>query len=118
MAVITINGTSFNPSAMTIGIMDVSAPDAGRDQSGKMYKMLITSKRKIEVEWWYPSPTLTKSILTAAMSSEYVTVGYTDPYTNAWTTKTMYVGDRSAPVEMWGTNRKLYNKVSFSLIER
>lgn len=115
--IIKINGTEFKPSAMSIGIQDVSASDAGRDQSGTMHKMLITQKRKIELEWWCPSPQLTKQIL-SAVNSEYFSVQYTDPLTNTLVTKTMYVGDRSAPIEMWGANRKLYSKVSFNLIEK
>lgn len=115
--IIKINGTEFKPNAMSIGIQDVSASDAGRTQSGLMMKMLITTKAKIELEWWYPSPQLTSQIL-SAVNSEYFSVQYTDPLTNTLVTKTMYVGDRSAPVEMWGTNKKLYTKVSFDLIER
>ena len=89
--IIKINGTEFKPSAMSIGIQDVSASDAGRDQSGTMHKMLITQKRKIELEWWCPSPQLTKQIL-SAVNSEYFSVQYTDPLTNTLVTKTMYVG--------------------------
>ena len=117
MPVININGVNFTPNAMTIGMMDVSAPDAGRTQAGLMQKMLITRKLKIELEWWYPSPQLTSTIL-QAVYPEYFKVQVTNPRTNLWTEYTMYVGDRSAPVEMWGSDKKLYNKVSFSLIEQ
>lgn len=117
MSIITINGTGFDPSKMSIGIQDVSNSDAGRDQSGLMYKNLITRKYKIELEWWMPSPALTSQILTA-VDPEYFNVTFTDPKTNTSVTKSMYVGDRSAPVEMWGSNKKFYSKVSFNLIER
>lgn len=121
MAIITINGTAFStdnaPSKMSIGLYDVSNSDSGRDQNGLMYKNLVTRKYKIELEWWGVSPALTSQILTA-IDPEYFSVSFTDPKTNSWVTKTMYVGDRSAPYQMWGENRKFFSKVSFNLIER
>lgn len=121
MAIITINGTAFDgntaPSKLSFGIYDVSNSDSGRDQSGLMYKNLIARKIKIELEWWCPSPALASTILTA-VDPEYFNVTFTDPKTNASTTKSMYVGDRSAPYEMWGNDRKFFSKVSFNLIER
>ena len=117
--IININGINFKPSAMTIGVQDISAPNAGRDQNGYMHKMRITSKVRIQLEWAEPSKALTSQILTA-VKSEYFPVQYTDPVSNTIVTKTMYVGDRSAPVRMWGSSsgRQWYSKVSFSLIER
>lgn len=117
MAVITINGTNYDPSEMTFGIQDISAPDAGRDLSGKMWKMTVTQKRTIQLAWWQPSPALVSQVLTS-VSPEYFNVTYTDPQTNASTTKSFYVGDRSAPVQIWGTSTKRYSKLSFKLIER
>lgn len=117
--IIKINGTEFKPSVMTIGVQDISAPNAGRDQSGYMHKMRLTSKVRISLEWAEPSKALTSQILTA-VAPEYFYVQYTDPVTNSLVTKTMYVGDRSAPVRMWGSSsgRQWYSKVSFNLIER
>lgn len=115
--IIRISGVEFKPSEMKIGIQDISAPDSGRDQSGTMHKLLLCQKRKIELAWWCPSPQLTAQIL-QAVKPEYFTVEYTDPETNTWVARTMYVGDRSAPVEMWGNDRKFYSKVSFNVIER
>ena len=117
MIPITINGQNFDPSKMTIGIQDVSASDAGRDQEGTMYKMLITRKYKIELEWWCPSREETSRIL-KAVRPEYFYVTFTDPVENALVPKMMYVGDRSAPVQMWGDARQFYSSVKFNLIEQ
>ena len=121
MAIITINGRDFSsdnaPSKLSIGIYDVSNSDSGRDQNGYMWKNLVARKYKIELEWWCPSPQLASQIL-MAVDPEYFVVGFTDPKTNTWVTKTMYVGDRSAPYQMWGENRKFFSKISFNLIER
>lgn len=117
MLIIEINGTAFKPSVMEFGFQDISAPNAGRDQNGLMHKMYLTSKIKINLEWWEPSRALTAQIL-QAVSSEYFTVRFWNPETNSLTTRTMYVGDRSAPVRMWGDGAAWYSKVSFNLIER
>ena len=117
MSIITINGTGFDPSEMTIGVTDVSGPDSRRDQTGKMYKNRIGTKYKISLSWWCPTDSETATILTA-VSSEYFNVVFTDPVTNTSVTKSFYVGDRSAPVKWWRTGNKRYNKVSFNLIER
>lgn len=115
--VITINGTQYDPSELTIGIQDVSAPDAGRDLSGIMWKMKISQKVTIQLGWLQPDPALVSQILTS-VAPEYFSVQYTDPITNSSVTKTFYVGDRSAPYQVWGTNTKRFSKLSFKLIER
>lgn len=121
MAIITINGTAYDtnnaPSKMSIGIYDVSNPDSGRDLNGLMYKNLVARKYKIELEWWCPSPAVVSQVLTS-IDPEYFNVTFTDPKTNSSVTKSMYVGDRSAPYQMWGTDRKFFSKLSFNLIER
>ena len=115
--IIKINGTWFNPSEMSIGVMSIQDENAGRDQSGTMYFRLVAVKQKIQLAWWCPSPELTSEILTAVKPSHF-NVTYTDPVTNTQVTKDMYVGDREAPVQMWGSNRKFYSRVAFDLIER
>ena len=117
MSILTINGTGYDPSAITYGIQDVSAPDAGRDLSGTMQKMTICQKRTISLEWWQPEPALTAQILTS-VKPEYFPVTYTDPESNTTVTKTFYCGDRTAPVQVWGTGNKRYSKVTFKLIEQ
>ena len=115
--VIKINGTEYDPSELTVGIQDISAPDAGRDLTGYMYKMTVCQKVTIQLTWLQPSPALVSQILNS-VKSEYFQVQYNDPLTNSLSTKTFYVGDRSAPVQVWGTNNKRYSKLSFKLIER
>ena len=117
MLIININGVDFKPSVMEIGIQDVSAADAGRTQAGYMQKMKIAEKTTINLEWWEPSRELTSQILNA-VSPEYFYVTYEDPKDMTIKTKVMYVGDRTAPVRMWGDARAFYSRVSFNLIER
>lgn len=107
--------------------MDISAPDAGRDADGKMWKLMKYTKvngqwipvrkYKIQLAWWNPTPTVVKKVL-QAINPEYFNVTFHDPYTNELVTKKMYVGDREAPYQMWGHDRKLYSRLAFDLIEQ
>ena len=115
--VIKINGTEYDPSEMTIGIQDVSAPDAGRDLNGYMWKMTVTQKVTIQLSWWQPSPQVVSRVLNS-VRNEYFPVQYTDPISNSLVTKTFYVGDRTAPYQVWGSGTKRFSKLSFKLIER
>ena len=115
--VIKINGTEYDPSELTVGIQDISAPDAGRDLTGLMHKMTVTQKVTIQLAWWQPSPAVVSAVLNS-VKDEYFSVQYNDPISNSLVTKTFYVGDRSAPVQVWGSSTKRYSKLSFKLIER
>lgn len=106
-----------SPSSMTWSLQDVSAGDAGRTQSGLMYKQRITQKRKLALSW-DGVDSATASIILKAFNNEYIKVTYPDAMEGAVRTKTFYVGDRSAPVYMYTANKKLYQNISFDIIER
>lgn len=105
------------PSSMKWSLQDVSAADSGRDVTGKMYKNLVTKKRKLELEFnaieWSECPDLL-----AAVDSEYFTVEYPDMLTGTMLTKTFYRGDVETPVYCWWTDKKILSTVSFNCIER
>ena len=105
------------PSTYEWSINDVSASDAGRDQSGKMYKGRITRKRKIVLKWANPSRAEAASIL-SAFKNEYFSVTYPDPLTNSMQTRTFYSGDQTAPFKTWTVGNKRYSEVAFDIIER
>lgn len=106
-----------NPSKFQWGLQDISIGDSGRDDSGYMYKGRVTQKVKIELEWKAVSPSVAATILTA-FNPEYITVRYLDPLTNSFKTMEAYVGDRSAPVKIWSDGIKVYENVTFNIIER
>lgn len=115
---IRVDGVDMpNPSKLKWGLQDVSIGDSGRDDSGYMYKGRVTQKVKIELEWSAVSPSVASTIL-QAFNPEYINVRYFDPMANAWQIKNFYVGDRSAPVKIWSTNQKIYESISFDIIER
>ena len=118
MAMITVGSTVIkDPSAMTWGLQDISASDAGRGSDLKMYKGKKGQKVTYALEWWAPTPAEASAILTA-FDPEYITVTIHDPKTNANITKEFYVSDRTAPYQMWTTNNKMFSKISFTIIER
>lgn len=115
---IRVNGVDMpNPSKLQWGLQDVSIGDSGRDDTGYMYKGRVTQKRKLELEWSAVSPSVASTILTA-FNPEYINVRYFDPMTNSWQIKNFYVGDRTGNVKIWTTDAKIYETISFNIIER
>lgn len=131
MAVFAINGHAYNPSVFEVGIQDVSSPEAGRDLTGTMYPMKITTKFTLKVEFWEIKPSDAKQILLdmslvkngVVKPRNYFAVAFWNPFTGNTETRNFYVGDRSLPVRMWRTsngnltNRAWYAKLTFNLIE-
>ena len=93
------------------------ACDSGRDDKGYMYKGRVTQKVKIELSWSAVKPSVASTILNA-FNPEYINVRYFDPKANAYQIKNFYVGDRSAPTKIWAVGQKIYETVSFDIIER
>lgn len=115
---IRVDGVDMpNPSKMQWSLQDVSIGESGRDDTGYMYKGRITQKVKLELSWTAVSPSVASTILNA-FNPEYVSVRYFDPKANAYQIKTFYVGDRSVPTKIWATNQKIFETVSFDIIER
>lgn len=108
-----------DPAALTWGLQDVSAADAGRTQSGQMYKMQISQKVTLDLTWTFLTPEQSSSIL-RAFSKEYVWVQYFDPMNNGWRTAEFYTGDRSAPFQWFQIPNRdtLISQVKFKIIER
>lgn len=115
---IRVNGKQIKtPSVFHPSIQDVSAADAGRTQDALMHKNRITRKRKIQLAWNMCTPEDAHEILDA-FKDEYFRVTYYDPWDGDTVTKTFYSGDQDTPVKTWTVNNKLYEQVSFDIIER
>lgn len=115
---IRVDGVDMpNPSSMKWSLQDVSIGDSGRDDKGYMYKGRVTQKVKIELSWSAVKPSVASTIL-SAFNPEYINVRYFDPKANAYQIKNFYVGDRSAPTKIWAVGQKIYETVSFDIIER
>lgn len=81
-----------------------------------MIRDRIGVKRKIALEW----PPLTQSeisMLLTAVSSVFFTVTFPDPQQGV-VTKTMYVGDRTAPVYQYINGEVKWNGLKMNFIEK
>lgn len=106
-----------NPSKCDWSLQDVSIGDSGRDDKGYMYKGRVTQKVKLQLAWNAVRPTVASQIL-QAFDPEYIYVRYFDPKLGNWNIIEAYVGDRSAPVRIWTDDSKVYETISFDVIER
>lgn len=107
----------LDPSAMEFGISDISASDAGRDESLRMWKAKKGQKQQISMTWNGTTPEQTATLLTQ-FDAEYFYLKYTDPKTNAEAIRQFYASDRKAPLQQWFIGGKLYKQVSVEAIER
>ena len=115
---IRVNGVKIKtPSVFKVTLQDVSAADAGRTQDALMHKNRVAKKRKIQLAWNMVNPTDAHTVLDA-FKDEYFRVTYYDPWAGDSVTKTFYSGDQDAPVKTWMVNNKLYEQISFDIIER
>lgn len=104
------------PSTYTFGLQDVSAAESGRTEDTKMHKNRVGQKRKIGLSWLAKDWQETAQIM-QAFNPEYITVRYPDMLSGKYEARQFYVGDRSAPVKLWWSNKKLIESISFDIIE-
>lgn len=112
---------SFDPSSLTWGLQDISSADTGRTQTGRMQINRVAQKVKLAVAFNGVTLAQASTILTAFNpandSNPYLRVKYPDPKSGSIVGKVFYMGDRSAPVYMYTTNKKIMQNISFELIE-
>lgn len=100
MALLTVGGVAQRtPSKMKVTINDIDG-DSTRNANGDLIRDRIGTKTKIELAF----PPLSQaeiSTLLSAVSPVFFTVTYQDPM-DGMTTKTFYVGDRTAPILVYG----------------
>lgn len=109
------------PDAISWGLMDVSASDAGRvqDYGNTMYKMRVGQKRKLTLSWTNPTLEQASAILNL-FNGEYFFVRYVDPLDGGFAVREFYAGDRSSPfrqITLDGGGTQM-STLSFDIIER
>lgn len=111
-----INGVNItSPKAFSVTINDIDKDTTTRTADGKLHRDRLTVKRTLSLQF----PPLTNSQISTllnAMSSTFFTCNYPDPMVGGNTTKTFYVGNRTAP--LFNYNTSLWESVSFELIEQ
>lgn len=115
---LTVDGVKIpTPSVLTWVKQDISASDAERTDDTIMHKNKVGEKVTLKAQWNGKRPADVSKVL-KAFAPEYVKVNYPDPEENKNLTKTFYTGDKTAVYSCWTVNNKLYESVSFDLIER
>lgn len=118
MALLTIGGVAQRtPKKMKVTINDMDG-ESTRNANGDLIRDRIGVKRKIDFDF----PPLTQaeiSTLLNAVAPVFFTVTYQDPVLGM-TTKTFYVGDRSAPILKYGngTTQLLWEGLDMNFIEK
>lgn len=111
-----INGVAIaTPSAYEVTIQDLDG-ESNRNASGNMIRDRIAVKRKLNLEW----PPLSQwevSTLLNAVSSIFFTVEFPDPQLGM-VTKTMYVGDRTAPAYQYKSGEVKWSNLKMNFIEK
>lgn len=103
------------PSSYAWKLEDVSASDAGRDESTVMDKAMIGQVVSLELGWRYVS-TETGSRILRAFNPEYITVEYLDLKAGGYVTAQFYTGNRSS--QMYNASMGLWESITFSIVKR
>jgi hypothetical protein len=111
-----VNGVAIaTPSVYEMTIQDLDG-ESNRNASGDLIRDRIAVKRKINLEW----PPLSQreiSTLLNAVSSVFFTVTFPDPQLGM-ITKTMYVGDRTAPAYVYIKGEVKWSSLKMNFIEK
>ncbi|HFU4173945.1 TPA: DUF6711 family protein [Streptococcus suis] len=116
MSRLIINGvTVVPPKSFQVAINDVDG-DTGRNANGDMVRDRITTKRKLECEWGMLTQA-EMALIQSAVQPVFFSVSYPDPILGQ-TSKTFYVGDRTAPAYSFTEKFKPWSGLKFNLVER
>lgn len=100
-----INGVEIaTPKTYQSSINDIDG-ESNRNANGKLVRDRIAVKRKLEIEWGSLSDNDISKIL-KAVDDVFFEVEFPDPMEGKTLTKTMYVGDRTAPAYMYDEKNK------------
>lgn len=114
-----INGVAIAaPKTFKVDISDIDG-ESNRNARGDLIRDRIAVKRKIECEW-PPLEMGEVSTLLKSVKDVYFTVEFPDPMEGTFISKTMYVGDRSAPLCTYDStkSRYLWQGLSMNFIEK
>ncbi|MDU7947782.1 MAG: DUF6711 family protein [Clostridium sp.] len=113
---ISINGVAIaTPKAYESTVTDLDG-ETNRNANGDLIRDRIAVKRKLNLEWG-PLSQSEISTLLSAVSSVFFTVTFPDPELGM-ITKTMYVGDRTAPAYSFINGEVKWQGLKMNFIEK
>ena len=106
------------PTSIEYTRSDMDSSASGRNQAGLMFRDVVATKVKLQVNWGSLSESECSTIMTM-VDAPFITLRYPDAYTGAKRTMECYVGDRQAPMYRMDTDGQWkWKGLSFSFIER
>lgn len=97
-ALVTVNGKDF-PEPSKYSAITSTIVDSGRNVQGKVVGAVVRHDvAKVEVSWKYLTVKQWAMVLNEFTTNFYCTVTFFNQATGDYTTRTMYVSDRSAEV--------------------
>lgn len=113
---IKINGVAIaTPKIYEATVSDLDG-ESNRNAAGQLIRDRIAVKRKLNLEWGPLSQSEIAPILNA-VSGVFFTVTFPDPQLGI-ITKTMYVGDRTAPAYQYIDEEVNWSGLKLNLIEK
>ena len=113
---ISINGVKIaTPKSYEALVSDIDG-ETNRNADGDLLRDRIATKRKLNLEWGPLSQSEISTLLNA-VSSVFFTVTFPDPQLGM-ITKTMYVGDRTAPAYQYVNGEVKWQGLKMNFIER
>lgn len=113
---IKVNGVDIaTPKVFEVSISDLDG-ESNRNANGDLIRDRIAVKRKINLEW-QPLSQLEMQTLLNAVSIVFFTVTFPDPQ-SGMITKTMYVGDRTAPAYQYKDGEVKWSGLKMNFIEK
>lgn len=113
---IKINGVAIaTPKIYEATVSDLDG-ESNRNAAGQLIRDRIAVKRKLNLEWGPLSQREIAPILNA-VSGVFFTVTFPDPQLGI-ITKTMYVGDRTAPAYQYINEEVKWSGLKLNLIEK
>lgn len=113
---IKINGVAIaTPKIYEATVSDLDG-ESNRNAAGQLIRDRIAVKRKLNLEWGPLSQSEIAPILNA-VSGVFFTVTFPDPQLGV-ITKTMYVGDRTAPAYRYIDEEVKWSGLKLNLIEK
>lgn len=113
---ISINGVQIaTPKTYEVTVSDLDG-ESNRNAKGELIRDRIAVKRKLNLEWRPLTQTEIQTLLNS-VSDVFFTVTFPDPELGM-ITKTMYVGDRTAPAYQFVNGEIKWQGLKMNFIEK
>lgn len=117
MSYLSVNGVVLKTPKKFIASLEDIDSDSGRNANGDMIRDVITSKRKLDLEWGPLTDSEISTIL-KAIKEPFFQATYPDPEEGMIVTKTFYAGSKSTPTYSWHPTLPKWEGLSVNFIER